>query len=468
VLEGGVLSYYHKESDYPSSCRGSISTLSVNVYFPDSNSDPSRFDIVGQGNIKYYLKARSPADAKRWVWYLMESRGWMAEDKGKRPKNNSERRDSFASYLDNDLAQIADNVANTETNGVAPLPDDDLFSYLDKYASGDFQTPELKRLLNLLKTEMQVQKETVQTALGMVEQVFMETREKSGPAIKNLMHLPKLLNDSSLHIETLIFGIVRHCNKREHIWENKLKKTSEAHRRLEAIMEKISIKEPELSENLIEPALLPELSIPNAENSSSDDEFFDVAENSPSNSDTRFSFARSQQDAYEQMSVISKTFLDQNDLEISKNGYQDIGIGRFELPIDPNNPMPSLAIWSFLKSAIGKDLTKIALPVVFNEPLSMLQRLCEDVEYIELLSLAARIGCKGNSPSKSFKNDPAMELSKKLELDYDTIENLVDEDASLLRLMFVGAFAMSNYASTADRTSKPFNPLLVFRLFMLG
>lgn len=31
---------------------------------------------------------------------------------------------------------------------------------------------------------------------------------------------------------------------------------------------------------------------------------------------------------------------------------------------------------------IGKDLSKIAMPVNFNEPLSFTQRLCEDMEHV--------------------------------------------------------------------------------------
>ena len=34
-----------------------------------------------------------------------------------------------------------------------------------------------------------------------------------------------------------------------------------------------------------------------------------------------------------------------------------------------------------MKNCIGKDLSKIPLPVNFSEPLSMLQRLVEDYEY---------------------------------------------------------------------------------------
>ncbi|RKP20515.1 hypothetical protein ROZALSC1DRAFT_27992, partial [Rozella allomycis CSF55] len=84
----------------------------------------------------------------------------------------------------------------------------------------------------------------------------------------------------------------------------------------------------------------------------------------------------------------------------------------------------SVSLWSILKNAIGKDLTRMAIPVNFNEPLSMLQRLCEDVEYVNLLTNA------------NFKEN------------------------SLERLSLVAAFAMSSYSSTEGRTGKPFNPLL--------
>lgn len=40
----------------------------------------------------------------------------------------------------------------------------------------------------------------------------------------------------------------------------------------------------------------------------------------------------------------------------------------------PNKPNYPLSLWSILKNFIGKDLSKIALPVNFSEPLSMLQR----------------------------------------------------------------------------------------------
>lgn len=67
-------------------------------------------------------------------------------------------------------------------------------------------------------------------------------------------------------------------------------------------------------------------------------------------------------------------------LESSLAGYNSFSERRLRLPIDPKTPKPALSVWSFLKSAIGKDLSKVTLPVLFNEPLSMLQRMCEGIK----------------------------------------------------------------------------------------
>ncbi|XP_061518085.1 oxysterol-binding protein 1 isoform X3 [Anopheles gambiae] len=94
---------------------------------------------------------------------------------------------------------------------------------------------------------------------------------------------------------------------------------------------------------------------------------------------------------------------------------------RTRVPDKPNYP---LNLWSIIKNCIGKDLSKIPMPVNFNEPLSMLQRLTEDFEYSEILDKAAQAK--------------------------DTCEQLA----------YVTAFTVSSYSTTSNRTGKPFNPLL--------
>ncbi|KAK5611515.1 Oxysterol-binding protein- protein 2 [Crenichthys baileyi] len=84
----------------------------------------------------------------------------------------------------------------------------------------------------------------------------------------------------------------------------------------------------------------------------------------------------------------------------------------------------NFSVWSVLKKCIGMELSKIAMPVVFNEPLSFLQRISEYMEHIHLIHKACSL-----SDSKD-------------------------------RMQVVAAFAVSAVASQWERTGKPFNPLL--------
>ncbi|XP_038874498.1 oxysterol-binding protein-related protein 1C [Benincasa hispida] len=99
---------------------------------------------------------------------------------------------------------------------------------------------------------------------------------------------------------------------------------------------------------------------------------------------------------------------------------------RNKLP-DPVEKEKGVSLWSMIKDNIGKDLTKICLPVFFNEPLSSLQKCFEDLEYSYLIDRAYEWGRRGDS---------------------------------LMRILNVAAFAVSGYASTEGRSCKPFNPLL--------
>uniref|UniRef100_A0A8C8R8K3 Oxysterol-binding protein n=1 Tax=Pelusios castaneus TaxID=367368 RepID=A0A8C8R8K3_9SAUR len=85
----------------------------------------------------------------------------------------------------------------------------------------------------------------------------------------------------------------------------------------------------------------------------------------------------------------------------------------------------NINLWNILRNNIGKDLSKVSMPVELNEPLNTLQHLCEELEYSELLDKAAET------------DDP-----------YE-------------RMVLIAAFAASGYASTYYRAgSKPFNPVL--------
>ena len=56
-----------------------------------------------------------------------------------------------------------------------------------------------------------------------------------------------------------------------------------------------------------------------------------------------------------------------------------------------SGPGTDVSLWNILRNNIGKDLSKVSMPVQLNEPLNTLQRLCEELEYSELLDKAAQL-----------------------------------------------------------------------------
>ena len=64
---------------------------------------------------------------------------------------------------------------------------------------------------------------------------------------------------------------------------------------------------------------------------------------------------------------------------------------REKLP-DPVEKEKGVSLWSMIKDNVGKDLTRVCLPVYFNEPISSLQKCFEDLEYSHLLDRAYEYG----------------------------------------------------------------------------
>uniref|UniRef100_A0A674CSD4 Oxysterol-binding protein n=1 Tax=Salmo trutta TaxID=8032 RepID=A0A674CSD4_SALTR len=84
-----------------------------------------------------------------------------------------------------------------------------------------------------------------------------------------------------------------------------------------------------------------------------------------------------------------------------------------------------VGLMQILYNNIGKDLSRVSMPAALNEPINLMQRLCEELEYSELL---------------------------------DTANNTQDP---YQRMVYIGAFAISGYATAHYRNRyKPFNPLL--------
>ncbi|KAF0036786.1 hypothetical protein F2P81_012098 [Scophthalmus maximus] len=63
---------------------------------------------------------------------------------------------------------------------------------------------------------------------------------------------------------------------------------------------------------------------------------------------------------------------------------------RASLPV-PMFPRNTISVWSILKKCIGLELSKITMPIVFNEPLSFLQRITEYMEHTYLINRACSL-----------------------------------------------------------------------------
>uniref|UniRef100_A0A665W0T6 Oxysterol-binding protein n=1 Tax=Echeneis naucrates TaxID=173247 RepID=A0A665W0T6_ECHNA len=98
--------------------------------------------------------------------------------------------------------------------------------------------------------------------------------------------------------------------------------------------------------------------------------------------------------------------------------------GRRTLPAHcPDNS--HVGLMAILYNNIGKDLARVSMPAALNEPVNLLQRLCEELEYSELLDTA-------NSTTDPYQ-----------------------------RMVYIAAFAISGYSTATFRNRyKPFNPVL--------
>lgn len=149
-----------------------------------------------------------------------------------------------------------------------------------------------------------------------------------------------------------------------------------------------------------------------------EDVFYDLSEGSSSDEESEYADASETVTALAESVGALPVLLPPSDVNRIEFQY------RTTLPA----PAPScnISLASLLMKCIGKDSSGMVMPMGLNEPLNGLQRLCEELEYSDLLDRAA-----------SLEDDP--------------VERLVN----------IAAFAVSAYASSVNRADrKPFNPML--------
>uniref|UniRef100_A0A8C3L1W2 Oxysterol-binding protein n=1 Tax=Chrysolophus pictus TaxID=9089 RepID=A0A8C3L1W2_CHRPC len=198
----------------------------------------------------------------------------------------------------------------------------------------------------------------------------------------------------------------------------KLEHEQEKNKILSEALETLATEHHELEQSLVKGS--PPLSI------ISEEQFYDAVSDSESEkslSGFETVTAYSLEDSMDSKDTITSSMSEEKVCGSGESMSNGIKKHRTSLP-SPMFSRNDFSIWSILRKCIGMELSKITMPVIFNEPLSFLQRLTEYMEHTYLIHKASSLS--------------------------STTE----------RMQCVAAFAVSAVASQWERTGKPFNPLL--------
>ncbi|KTW25726.1 hypothetical protein T552_03338 [Pneumocystis carinii B80] len=445
-----------RNDDADTECRGSINMRTARINY--GSGDKRAFEILCCDSVKYSVKVTNPSEARKWVWALTNSIQWAKDEnvtiiddiskfspkeRGKAPlKESGLYRPQYlpCNDLDDDeSSETCDPGESCKDNFLITMNSfriqlDILSQIFDDILTSLNFIPE--KALSL-KMESSVESfnqsiDSLRGSLRNLDQIFLDA-EKYWKRMINKEKRMRILWEENMHkLASEQEEIERNLQNVENERRRAKKALREAKRKLNFTPKIIrSSSDGVRSENDLETHdsfldLRSSQSFQNSDiennylddndSSSSPDEFFDITNSIETKIDKILTLDSSSE------KISQKKSLKEMQIELSYHGYED----PLRLKLDLIDDRPKLSLWGMciLKSMIGKDITKITLPVSFNEATSLLQRVAEDMEYIDLV-----------------------DISLTLPESYD-------------RMLYVAAFAISEYSSTINRVAKPFNPLL--------
>lgn len=432
VLKDGELKYYKKQDDTDKGCRGAINMRNATLHL--DSSEKLRFEIIAKGTNKFHLKANHPIETNRWVWALtnaiqyakdqekeQKDRKDKKEQQGKVSRENSviskstgkndalhppaatqfSKDDSSAvfvvdkhSLLENDLDRRGDEEIFDDEDDESLEEEAPYENHL--HAVEDSIRLEVKAVNNVLSS---LEENRIAGTLG--EESLKDGLSTIGGVIDNMVNSIQSLVEKTDAREHYYQQKLDRSEAQQRLWAQNIRELEMEHQKVQRDYEELQTKHNESAGGET-----------GAEESEDDDEFFDVEEPPAEEieEEGKPKFTEKQQE-------IAKRI----DEEDSFAGYEDGP--RDKLTIDDDN-RPRISLWGVLKNLIGKDMTRMTLPVSFNECTNLLQRSAEDMEYVDLLDKAAKAEDEG------------------------------------VKMAYVAAFCASSYSSTINRIAKPFNPLL--------
>ncbi|XP_015254555.1 PREDICTED: oxysterol-binding protein 1-like isoform X2 [Cyprinodon variegatus] len=409
VLSNGLLSYYRTQAEMGHTCRGTINLATAAI----SVDDACNFVITNGGAQTYHLKASSEVERQRWITALE-----LAKAKAARMQ------------------------AESDDSG-----DDFPSSSVGGGQGGGSQNSEVQSTLRTLGSKVEdlstcndlISKHGSALQRSLSELDSLRLTGEAGDKIRQVTERATLFRITSNAMINACRDFLTLAQTHSKRWQKALQAEREQRVRLEEALEQLAKQHNHL-ERAFRGASQAHSSADNkgaagpgkgeASDEDDDNEFFDAMEDAPEfitvPADPQF-HKRSSSNASGLNSDMCSDDQSLNEEPLAMNQEspsQELVPLRKRRTRIPDKPNYSLNLWSIMKNCIGKDLSKIPMPVNFNEPISMLQRLSEDLEYHELLDKAAKC------------------------------------HSSLEQMCYVVAFCVSAYSTTVYRTGKPFNPLL--------
>ncbi|XP_066954246.1 oxysterol-binding protein 1 isoform X17 [Macrobrachium rosenbergii] len=397
VLSNGLLSYYRSQAEMLHTCRGTISLHGAVIHTEDS----CNFVISNGGTQTFHLKASSEVERQKWVTALE-----LAKAKAIRQLESGDY--SSTTTEDEDEEDVGeagrDDVGNTLKVLTAKL--EDLRTCHDL----------------IIKHGAALQK-------SLAELETLDNTHDLTPKTKTVNERATLFRISSNAMINACNDYVEVSSTAGRKWQRLLQHERDQRLRLEDMVEQLARQHSHLEQEAKEQM---NQAMPPGHSHSEDEEeteFEDAVEELAENFIVHVNPSQAHKRSSSNVSQLSEEMASLNGSQattptdggvIQANGQPK----RQRRTIVPEKPNYPINLWSILKNCIGKELSKIPMPVNFNEPLSFLQRLTEDFEYSDILDRAAPV-----------------------------------ED-SCEQLAMVAAFTVSSYATTSVRTTKPFNPLL--------
>ncbi|XP_042299341.1 oxysterol-binding protein-related protein 1-like isoform X3 [Sceloporus undulatus] len=374
VLEHGVLSWYQKQADIGNSNRRQGCKHLTQAICTVKGSDGCLFSIKCFDNTVYSFKVpktNQQQSRENWVQAIEDHSAYSTHYCTQEQLSDDEEEDGTVS-----VAELQDSLKIAQS----------CQQRLDKEISG---------FLSMIKSHDTTQ--GVPASFLKKGEEVSETSRETCEALSNCLKL---------------------FSKQEGVRNLKLEHEQEKNKILSEALETLATEHHELEQSLVKGSS--PLSI------LSEEQFYDAVSDSESEkslSGFETVTTYSLEDSMDSSNTITSDMSEEKPCKSGETLSNGIKKHRTSLP-SPMFSRNDFSIWSILRKCIGMELSKITMPVIFNEPLSFLQRLTEYMEHTYLIHKASSLS--------------------------DPIE----------RMQCVAAFAVSAVASQWERTGKPFNPLL--------